>query len=86
LEFVEKLVILDVMLEPYLYENFIQYDSWPYVVENYLQHETALLNVFTFWKHYQQQYVEQLSKAGVSQEEYLEWQVKEGQVLHKTVF
>lgn len=48
----EKLTILDVMIEPYLYEHFIQYESFPYDAEGYLGKETALLNVFTFWKHY----------------------------------
>ena len=52
LEFVEKLVILDVLLEPYLAVNFIEYDSFPYDHNNFLGKETALLNIFTFWKHY----------------------------------
>ena len=57
LEFVEKQVILDVMLEPYLFETFIQYNVFPYDPAGFLGKETAILNVFTFWKHYQERYV-----------------------------
>ena len=80
LEFVEKLCILDVLIEPFLYENFIQYESFPYDPEGYLGHETALLNVFTFWKHYQGKYVTQLNSATVVEDEYNEWLLKEGQI------
>jgi hypothetical protein len=52
LEFVEKLVILDVLFEPYLTENFIEYEAFPFDPNNFLGKETALLNIFTFWKHY----------------------------------
>ena len=52
LEFVEKQVILDSLFEPYLTENFIQYNAFPYNPDDFLGKETALLNVFTFWKHY----------------------------------
>jgi hypothetical protein len=80
LEFVEKLCILDVLIEPFLYENFIQYESFPYDPEGYLGNETALLNVFTFWKHYQGKYVTQLNSATVVEDEYNEWLLKEGQI------
>jgi len=52
LEFVEKLVILDVLFEPYMFNNFIEFESFPFEPKNFLGSETALLNVFTFWKHY----------------------------------
>jgi len=52
LEFVEKQVILDTLFEPYITDNFIQYNAFPYNPEDFLGKETALLNVFTFWKHY----------------------------------
>lgn len=52
MEFVEKQVILDVLFEPYMFPNFVQYNSFPYDPEGFLGKETALLNVFTFWKHY----------------------------------
>lgn len=35
-----------------MYENFVQFESFPFEPENYMGHETAMLNVFTFWKHY----------------------------------
>jgi len=45
------------MLEPYLFETFIQYNVFPYDPSGFLGKETAILNVFTFWKHYQERYV-----------------------------
>ena len=80
LEFVEKLVILDVLIEPYIFQNFVEYEAFPYDPQNFLGHETALLNVFTFWKHYQQKYVKKLSEATVEEKEYDQWMKKEGQV------
>jgi len=68
------------MIDPFLFRNFIQYESFPYDPEGFLGKETAILNVFTFWKHYQERYVSQLSKASIVEEEYNEWMVKEGQI------
>lgn len=70
LEFVEKQVIMDVLFEPFVYKNFVQYDSFPYDPTGYLGNETAILNVFTFWNHYQAKYLKQLSSLGVLQEEF----------------
>lgn len=81
LEFVEKQAILDVLFEPFISKNFIQYNAFPYDPENFLGKETALLNVFTFWKHYQDKYMEQMQACAVLEEEYNEWLQKEGQVL-----
>ena len=83
LEFVEKLVILDVLLEPYLAVNFIEYDSFPYDHNNFLGKETALLNIFTFWKHYQSKYAGKLEEAPILEEEYQAWAEKEGQSFSK---
>jgi hypothetical protein len=66
------------MLEPYLFETFIQYNVFPYDPSGFLGKETAILNVFTFWKHYQERYVTQLGKASIVEDEYNEWLVKEG--------
>jgi hypothetical protein len=40
-----------------------------------------MLNVFTFWKHYQARYVTQLNSASIVEEEYNEWLLKEGQII-----
>jgi len=71
-------VILDVLFEPYMFPNFVQYNSFPYDPENFLGRETALLNVFTFWKHYQEKYVSFMNKASILEEEYNQWLQKEG--------
>ena len=42
-----------------------------------------MLNYFSFWKHYQEQYLKILNGAGVEAGEYEEWLVKDGQVLVK---
>ena len=57
LEFIEKQVILDVLFEPYIYQNFVRNETFPYDPEGFMGKETAILNVFTFWDHYQQKYV-----------------------------
>lgn len=85
LEFVEKLVMLDVLIEPYMYEHFIQYDSFPFDIEGYMGNETALLNVFTFWKHYQGRYLKELADATIIEEDYNEWLIKEGQIIKDEV-
>ena len=60
-------------------ENFITYEAFPYDPNNFLGKETALLNIFTFWKHYQSKYASKLAKASVVEDEYEEWREKEGQ-------
>jgi hypothetical protein len=66
------------MTEPFLTENFIEHESFPYDPEPYLGKETAMLNVFTFWKHYSERYRKQLEEAKILEDEYYEWQKKEG--------
>ena len=68
------------MIEPYIFQNFVEYEAFPYDPKNFLGHETALLNVFTFWKHYQQKYVTKLGEATVEEQEYEDWMKKEGQI------
>lgn len=48
---------MDVLFEPFLYKNFVKYKVFPYDPEGFLGKETALLNVYTFWDHYQAKYV-----------------------------
>lgn len=71
------------LFDPYIFQNYVQYESFPYDPEDFLGNETALLNVFTFWKHYQEKYVEQLSEASIIEEEYNKWLKADGQVLKK---
>lgn len=58
LQFVEKQVILDVLLDSYIQQSFIQYDVFPFSEEGFLGKETAYLNVITFWRHYWHKYMD----------------------------
>ena len=78
LEFIEKQVILDVLMEPYIYSNFVRYQAFPYDPEGFMGKETALLNVFTFWEHYQQKYVKKLKGAAILEEEFDKYMMEEG--------
>jgi hypothetical protein len=49
---VEKQVIFDLLFDPFITKSFIEYESFPFSPEGFLGKEAALLNVFTFWKHY----------------------------------
>ena len=55
LEFIEKLVILDVLFDSYIHDNFIKYKSFPFSHEGFLGHETAV------WDHYRSKYAKELS-------------------------
>lgn len=44
---------MDVLFEPYLFRNFVRQKTFPFDAEGFLGKETAILNVFTFWDHYQ---------------------------------
>lgn len=61
LEFVEKLAILDVMSDSFIQDNFIKLKAFPFSHLGFLGHETAMLNVFTYWQHYREKYAKQLS-------------------------
>ena len=78
LEFIEKSVIIDFLTEPFLFKNFIQHQSFPYNPEDFLGKETAVLNYFTFWKHYQNKYQQKLSRIALLEEEYEKHQMETG--------
>jgi hypothetical protein len=43
---------MDLLFEPYIHRNYIQYKSFPFSPEGLMGKETAMLNVFTFWNYY----------------------------------
>ena len=51
---------------------------FPYEHTGFLGHETALLNVFTFWKHYHRKYVEELKKVPVLEDDFLKFRNEMG--------
>lgn len=74
LEFVEKLVIFDVLFEPFIEDHFVKLKSFPFSHEGFLGHETAVLNVFTFWQHYRSKYAQELAKVMASSAEFDQYQ------------
>jgi len=69
LEFVEKLAIMDVLFESFLQESFIKYKSFPFSAKGFLGHETAMLNVLTYWNHYRGIYFNKLKQIAVLPDE-----------------
>jgi hypothetical protein len=52
MEFIEKLVILDVVLKPYVEKFFVKYESFPYSCRNTVGGKENLTKVFILWRHY----------------------------------
>ena len=61
-----------------MFQHFVRHKSFPFSHEGFLGHETAILNVFTFWDHFQQKYVKQLKDAAILEEEFDKYMQKEG--------
>ena len=64
-------------------QNFIEYGSFPYNPSEYKGSETALINLDTFWNHYYEKYMNQMKQATILEEEYENWQRREGFLLTK---
>ena len=83
LEFVEKLAILELLQEPFLDKYFINKESFPFAHEGFIGHETAMLNVFTFWNHYTKKYQTEMTKKGIISADKVElWQKEMGYEHH----
>jgi hypothetical protein len=52
MEFIEKLVILDLILEPLIQRYFVKYESFPYSCRNTVGGKENLTKVFLLWKHF----------------------------------
>ena len=51
-EYIEKHVILDLMLDNFIQENFVDHRSFPFSGENTIGKSVNLGNVFMIWNHY----------------------------------
>jgi len=78
LEYVEKLAILDVLFEPFIQDHFVKHKSFPFTEKGFLGHETAVLNVFTFWNHYRNKYAKELAHLVVPADKMEEYQQEMG--------
>lgn len=61
---------MDCIFEPFIWKNYVQYKAFPYDPEGFLGKETAMLNLFTFWDHYQSKYTKEMKRAAILEEEY----------------
>lgn len=52
IEFIEKLVILDIILKPWIQNYFVKYQSFPYSCRNTVGGKENLTKVFLLWRHY----------------------------------
>lgn len=77
LEFVEKQVMLELLQDLFIDKYFISKKSFPFSHEGFLGHETAVLNVLTFWHHYKEKYRKEMQKKGVISAEKMEQWEKE---------
>ena len=55
-EYIEKHVILDIMLEPYIKNYFIIHQSFPYLAKDTIGHWSMMQNIFLIFEHYYRQY------------------------------
>ena len=69
---------MDVLFDPFIFQHFVRHKSFPYSHEGFLGHETAILNVFTFWDHFQQKYVKLLKDATILEDEFEKYMQDEG--------
>ena len=73
LEFIEKLVILDILDESYVNEYFIRNKAFPFSEQGFMGNETAVLNTVTFWKHYRQKHAKDLVQIATVADDYLNY-------------
>ena len=62
IEFVKKLAILDIMLEPIIEKYFIKNRSFPYSGYNTMGGKEHLGKIFIVWRHFHNIYTNALSK------------------------
>ncbi len=62
MEFIEKLVILDVILEPVITRYFVKYRSFPFMCEETLGGKENIGKIFIIWMHYYKIYFGHLSE------------------------
>jgi len=61
-DYIEKHVILDLMLDNFIQENFVDYKSFPFTGENTVGKTMNFGNVFMIWNHFQRKYKKSIKK------------------------
>ena len=70
IEYIEKHVMLDLLLEPFLTQHFVQFEYFPYNGEGLLGHLAAQSNVFMFFRHYLRRYEQKLADLAIREEDW----------------
>jgi hypothetical protein len=73
IDFIEKIVIVDILNNSFINDNFIQYESFPFRSVNNPSWQVAYANVFQLWKHYYTHYSGLLSNQQVSLDKYKDY-------------
>jgi hypothetical protein len=60
MEFIEKLVILDLITEPIITKYFVKYRSFPFLCEHTLGGLENTGKIFAVWMHYYNSYYDLL--------------------------
>ena len=56
LEYVEKQVILDLIFDPFVQQNFIKFESFPFSANDTIGAAANKTNIFIIWDHYYRKY------------------------------
>ena len=62
MDHIEKLVILDMIMEPIISRYFVQYRSFPFMCEHTLGGRENIGKIFVVWTHFYNIYHKQLSE------------------------
>jgi hypothetical protein len=72
-DFIEKLVILDILNNGFINEYFIKHHTFPFKSVNNESWMIAYANVFQLWNHYYKHYADILNNQSISLEKYKEY-------------
>ena len=72
-DFMEKLVILDIMNGSFIFNNFIKYENFPFQKKVLPTWHEGFQNVFAVWEHYHGHYSALVSKIPFSDKKYQEF-------------
>lgn len=66
IHYIEKLVILDLIMEPIMAKYFIKYRSFPFLCEHTIGGRENIGKIFIVWMHYYKTYYDILSEKRLS--------------------
>lgn len=72
-DFIEKLVLIDLLYGGFIHDNFIKYNSFPYPCKNQLTWKAGWPNIFDLWTHYHTHYTELVRNIPFNKDKYNEF-------------